>query len=211
VTGAPASPAALQADALVQAIEQQVAAQCRGVRDGAAREAAVIRQRARDKARRQLRRALAEMRAAEREQMQRTRAELESAMRAQASARAAALLAHAWPHLVDALQQRWRDPVARTEWVGALLTEARARLPAAGWHVSHPAGWSEEDCVMLRASLSVAECSDAMLQADDHLTAGLVIELGGARLDGTPAALLADRPRAEATLLAALVPAQASR
>jgi hypothetical protein len=205
------TPAALQADALVQAIGEQVAAERQALLDAAAREAAAVRQRARDKARRQLRRALAEMRATEREQVQRLRAELETAERRQQSAQATELLTRAWPRLAEALRARWQDPDARAAWIAALLAQARARLPAAGWQLRHPAGWSASETAALRAQLQAQGAIDATLQADAGLAAGLVIEVGGARLDGTPAALLADRPRAEAALLAALAAAEAAR
>lgn len=209
MTAKPASPAMQSADALLQAIEQQVVAERHAVLDAAAREAEAIRRRAHDKARRQLRRAVAEMRATEREQVQRVRAELETATRLQASAQDAASLARAWPRLEAALQQRWQDAQARVAWIAALLEQGRARLPASGWHVRHPAGWGEEERAALRAQLQAQDVSDLTLQSDDRLTAGLVIEVGGARLDGTPSAMLADRPRAEAVLLAALLAAQA--
>src|SRR5690606_14277388 len=84
----PSSTELAQADALVDEIRRQVAAQRQQILDAAARECDEIRARARVKARRQLRRAIDELRAAKRQRLQQVRAELETAARRRASARA---------------------------------------------------------------------------------------------------------------------------
>jgi len=200
----PSSPELAQADALVEEIARQAAAQRQQILDAAAREGDEIRARARDKARRQLRRAVADLRAIERERLQQVRAELETAARRQSSARALGALAAAWPMLGEALADRWHDTDARSLWLDAQLSLARARLPPAGWVLRYPASWRDADCDALRARLAAHGVTDARLLADEGLAVGLIVEVDGARLDSTPQALLADRPFVEAALLAAL-------
>ena len=81
---------------------------------------------------------------------------------------------------------------------------ACARLPASGWLLRHPQIWRDDDRAGLLALLRQSGIANPTLRPDPTLTAGLVIEADGVRLDSTPAALMADRPRVEAALLAAL-------
>jgi hypothetical protein len=201
----------MQAQALIAEIERQAAVQRQQLLDIAAREGDDIRQRARIKARRQMHRAIDELRGAERQRHQQVRAELETAARAQASMRQRELLAAAWPRLVEAIERRWHEPVARAQWIDEQIALARSRLPTRGWVLRHPASYDEGQIAALRERLRAQGVSDVTLQAEAGQRAGLVIEADGARLDSTPPALLADRARAEAALLAqfeALAPAQ---
>ncbi|MBK6395894.1 MAG: hypothetical protein IPF73_15390 [Betaproteobacteria bacterium] len=85
-------------------------------------------------------------------------------------------------------------------WIGAQLAQAQARLGReAGWSGIRPTGaWREA----LREALAAQGASNRRLRADAAIDAGLVVEVGGARLDATPDALLAVRPAVEAALLA---------
>jgi hypothetical protein len=194
------APAAVQADALIAEIEAKVAAARRDLLQAAAREAAEIRRRARAKARRQMRRAVEEMRAHAQRQWQQLRAELQTEEQRRNAARALATLAAAWPELERALERRWLDPQARRRWTEALLALARARLRGARWTIQHP-----RDFDAARLEPLLPPQVSAVLGADAELHAGLAIEADGARLDGTPAALLADRAAVEAELLAELL------
>lgn len=197
------SAAELQAQTLVETIERQVAAQRQALLDGARAQAAEIRQRALVKARTRLRRAVQQMRASEIQAGQQLQAEIETAGRRQASVRARRALDRAWPALEGAIQQRWLQPDGRLRWVDALLQQGRARLPPTGWTLRHPASWTGSETQALQDALVRHGVAGARLQPDPALATGLVIEVGGARLDGTPRALLADRPLVEAALLAA--------
>ncbi len=205
----PLDAAGWQADALVQQIERQVAEECAALRTDAARQAAAIRQGARSQTRVHLRRAIADLRATQQQRTQQTAAELETAGRQQASVRARRTLAQAWPALTAAIVARWQDPAARSAWVAAQLGLAAARLPLEGWVVRHPAGWSPAEAAALQTALRQRGAVTPTLLPDESLHAGLVIEVGGARLDSRPAALLADRQRVEAALLALFEPATA--
>lgn len=202
-TAAPTHPER-QADALVRDIRRQLGSREQELLAAADREAREIRAKARDKARRQARRAIEELRAAERERTQQLLAELETARRRRTSALAQRSLALAWPQLAEALRRRWHDDAARPRWMRAQIDLARTRLPACGWLLRHPQAWRDDDRAELLALLQQSGITNATLQPDSTLTAGLVIEADGGRLDSTPAALMADRPRVEAALLAAL-------
>lgn len=205
------SPVELQAEALVDEIGRKVGARQRELLDIAAREAEEIRERARVRSRRQMRRAVDEMRATERQRTQQVRAELETADRRRASALALEMLSAAWPQLAAAIEQCWHDPPARRRWMAAQLALACSRLPAAGWVLRHPGAWTDAERSVLRGLLRDHGVEDATLRPEPALTTGLVIEVAGARLDSTPQALLADRARVEAALLAALEPALVGR
>lgn len=195
-----------QADALIDEIARRAALQERERLDAAARDADALRRRAAEQALRQLRRTADELRAARRRHEQQQRAEIETQQRRRLAQRAAEALAAAWPLLADALARRWRDAAARAAWIDALLALAHARLPARGWRIAHPqAGWSDADTAALRARLAALGVADgAALHADAAVEAGLVIDVDGARIDGRPQALLRDRARVDAELLAAL-------
>lgn len=202
---APNEAAARQADALVADIESKVAAERRQLLDAAALEAEAVRARARLKARRQMRRAVAELRATDRQRQQSQAAQLETARRQQATARARTLLAAAWPMLGEALAKRWRDPVSGAQWQRAQLVMAAARWPRSVATVHHPGAWKADAVSALRELLAGLDLDHMTVQADPALELGLVVESDGARLDSQPRALLADRARVEAALLAALL------
>jgi len=197
----PPSPAS-QADALVGEIRSEVERERRRILDEAAREADAIRDRARDKARRQTRRAFEDMRESGRRRLAQVRAELETSRRHDESVRALETLAVAWPRLRDALAHRWGDETSGATWMREQVALALSRLGPRGWVVRHPAGADASRVAALRDMLAAQGVADAALRADTGLDAGLVIEAGGARLDGTPQALLAVGTAVEAALLA---------
>lgn len=205
MNGAPARPA----EALLAEIQRQAAAQQQALLDDARAEAAVITERARDKALRQLRRTQAELRATRDERQRQLAAELDTLARRQAAARSRVALDAAWPLLAPALARRWADAAARRAWVEALVAQAAARLPPQGWQLRHPPDWSADDARGLQTLLQHHGVDAVEARADERIDAGLVIESDGVRLDGTPAALLADRARVEADLLALLAAVEA--
>lgn len=198
----PAPASASQADALVAEIREEVARERARILDDAAREADAIRGRARDKARRQMRRAVDEMRESAERRLAQVVAEIETARRREASMRAREALDAAWPLLRGAIERRWADDASAAAWIGAQVELAHARLRAPHWVVRHPANADPARMTALRAALAAPGVAEARLQPDANLDAGLVVEAGGARLDGTPAALLAVRSDVEAALLA---------
>jgi len=201
-TPAAQTPADLQADALVAEIARQVDAARVELVAAAAREVQEIRQRARAKARRQMRRAIEEMRATGRQRLTQAMAELETERGRRRAAHSQQVLALAWPLLVDAIGERWADEASRVRWIDAQIDSARRRFGDRPWTVVHPADWQDADVAALRETLTRSGVDKAVLRGDPALTAGLVIEIAGARLDSSPPALLADRSAVEAVLLA---------
>jgi len=202
---------ASQADALVAEIREEVARERARILADAGREADAIRGRARDKARRQTRRAVDELRESGRGRLAQVSAELETARRQEESAHAREALDAAWPLLRRAIGRRWADDTSAATWIRALVDLAHARLRGARWDVRHPAGADAARAKALREALAAHQVADAALHADAGIDAGLVIEAGGARLDGTPAALLAIRAEVEAALLAEIARATPGR
>ena len=149
-----------------------------------------------------MRRAVEEMRESGQRRLAQVRAELEIALRHDDSVRSLEVLATAWPLLRAALARRWDDDAAAATWMRAQLADARARLGSRGWLVRHPASASAARIAALREALASQGAIEPSLRADPGLDAGLVVEVGGARLDATPDALLAIRPAVEAALLA---------
>ena len=192
----------LQADTLIAEIRKQAAQSANDTREAAGREAQAILQSARDKARRQLQRVRADLRQMRLRRVAQVNAELETASRGRASAQTHQLLARAWPLLETAVERRWRATQRRERWVAALLDEAVARLATGAWVVRHPADLEPAARAHLRAALDQRGGALATLVADAALPAGLIVEMDGVRLDGTPPALLADRYAVEAGLLA---------
>ncbi len=201
----PEPPAsASQAEALIAEIRQEVARERARILEEAGREADAIRGRAREKARRQLRRAVDELRESGRGRLAQVAAELETARRHEDSAHAREALDTAWPLLRRAIERRWTDDASASTWIRELVELAHERLRGTRWDVRYPAGADAARAKSLRGALAAHGIADAALHADAGLDAGLVIEAGGARLDGTPAALIAVRAEVEAALLAEL-------
>ena len=199
---APPPGSGSQADALVAEIREEVARERARILEEAGREANAIRGRARDKARRQLRRAVDELRESGRGRLAQVAAELETARRHEDSAHAREALDSAWPLLRRAIGRRWSDDASASTWIRALVVLAHARLRGAHWEARYPAAADAARARVLREALAAQGIADVARRADAALEAGLVIEAGGARLDGTPDALLAVRAEVEAALLA---------
>lgn len=201
-TPAVKTPADLQADGLVTEISRQVDLKRAEVMAAAAREVEEIRQRARAKARRQMQRAIAEMRVADRQRLTQARAELETERGRRRAAHSLQVLALAWPLLGEAILERWAGEASRARWIDAQIGHALRRFGDRPWTVVHPDAWRDAELSALRQALARHGVADTVLRGDAALSAGLVIEIAGARLDSSPAALLADRSAVEAVLLA---------
>ncbi len=193
-----------QADVLLNDISGKVDATCAAILADAHREGEAARLRAREKARRQLQRAVAEMRATG----QRRHAQLSAEQETQRGRRRAELalqvLDDTWPALAEAIARRWGNTTHRQAWITAQVDLATRRFGSRPWIIRHPATWPADDVQALRAALARRGVTAAELKPDGAPAVGLVIEVDGARLDSSPAALLADRPAVQALLLAAI-------
>ena len=70
----------------------------------------------------------------------------------------------------------------------------------------HGLDFRAEDCNTLLARVNAHLPHPPVLVTDPDVTAGLIIECGGARLDASATGLLADREAVEARLLALVAP-----
>lgn len=194
-----ASIAEAQSRALLDEIEQQIAAECRAIHDLAQEEAARLIADAHHGARARAHDTLSELRRQGARRLARAGAQLESDTRKRKQERVHALVERAWPMLAEALIARWRDRQARDVWIAAAARYAEEHLPAGTWAVIHPNDFSSEDRDSLQAV--VGGQSALTFRADGDLQAGLRIETAQAALDATAAGLLADHETIAAMLL----------
>lgn len=194
-----ASIAEAQSRALLDEIEQQIAAECRAIHDLAQEEAARLIADAHHGARARAHDTLRELRREGARRLARAKAQLESDARKRKQERVHALVERAWPMLAEALIARWRDRQARDVWIAAAARYAEEHLPAGTWAVIHPNDFSSEDRDSLQAV--VGGQSALTFRADGDLQAGLRIETAQAALDATAAGLLADHETIAAMLL----------
>ncbi|MEO8754538.1 MAG: hypothetical protein ABI624_17845 [Casimicrobiaceae bacterium] len=114
--------------------------------------------------------------------------------------RAAALVAAGWERLPGVLERAWRDPAARAAWVGRIVTEAQALLPAGAWRIVHSPDWPAGEREAFAAQLSATHAGSEQV-ADPLARAGLKIVAAGNVIDGTLAGLTQDRAEIGALLL----------
>jgi hypothetical protein len=103
-----------------------------------------------------------------------------------------------------ALCTRWEQPDSRRLWLENLLEQALQKLPAAPWIIDHPVGWDSTEISHWNDKIQQRTGSAPTLRPDAKMPAGLHIQAGGARLDGSLNGLLADERTVQAKLLAQL-------
>lgn len=189
---------------LLRLVAEQRDATCRRLvaeAEDAARE--LLRQTHR-KERAHLHRRVLEERARIQARIQAVEAERVTRERRQQARSSAGILEQAWPLLQAGLQRRWGDAEGRRHWVGRCVQQALGALPAGAWTVRHAPGWPAVEQQAVREELTRTLGVEPQLRSDASIEAGLIIDSGGACLDGSLRGLLADRQRLEARLLALL-------
>lgn len=187
--------------ALLGEIEQQCGAECRTIIESAEREAEAIISTAYAAARQRGHKLIMGLRREGEQRLMRATAQRDNDMRMAEEARAAAVLRRGCPQLIDAVVARWNVPEHRRAWIEAVAHSAW-RLNPGAWTVEHPAAWGAVDERTFRDAVGTAGPITFRLTSD--IIAGLRIRSGGAVLDGSPEALLADQPVVEAKILAAI-------
>ena len=131
----------------------------------------------------------------------RSKARAETQARLDAQLRVARLLGIGWEQLPDILRARWEDRDSRRRWWQSGVQEAQRRLLGKRFTIEHGPGLSQQELDDIREA-----CGDRQTSfvRDGDLDAGIRIRADGACVDATVATLLADRPRLESLLLAAL-------
>ena len=183
--------------AMLQMVEDYERSQCQALGARARDEAARHVREAQRAARARMHRHIQELKQLRERSQNRARAEYATAERQVHRHRDQALLSQAWPHVVEALRQRWVDAAARQRWCDAVFARARQVLTPGAWRVSHPLDWVVAE--QQRAAAGAAGRLEFI--ADPAIVAGLRVCANGACVDGTLAALLGDRAAVEARLL----------
>lgn len=198
-----------QAQALLDLVEADRRQQCSAALDEAQARAAAQRAQAQAQARSRMRQTFAEQRLRRQDAIAAAQARLATQRRLHAQQRTAALLCLAWQQLPVELHALWRQPQARAAWVAQVLAAAREHLSAGGWRIVHAPDWPASERQALVEELARQPGGQAtgsaaaapVFEADAGLAAGLKVLAGGNVIDGTLAALLADRADFEARLL----------
>jgi len=185
------------ARALLELVAADRERQCRQVLDAARAGAEAQRARARAAAQARLHAAFAEQRRLRDEHVAAAQARLATQRRLHEQQHTAALLQAAWRQLPLALLARWQAPATRAQWVAHVLASARERLAGGAWHVLHAPDWPAAE----RTAAAQGLAPGTTFAADAAINAGLKVGIGGNRIDGTLAGLLAERAEVEAALL----------
>ena len=190
--------------ALLRLVEEQRDEACRRALAEAEESARALLRQTHRKERAHLHRRILEERARIQARVQAVEAERVTRERREQARSSAGILAQAWPLLQLGLQRRWDTVEGRRRWVWRCLREALGSLPAGAWTVRHAPAWPVAEQQAVREQLAAALGVEPQLRSDPTIEAGLVVDSGGACLDGSLRGLLADRQRLEARLLALL-------
>jgi vacuolar-type H+-ATPase subunit E/Vma4 len=198
---APRSVLEAQTEAMLERVNVHREQRAGEIRIKAAAQSLEIVRGARTEARESLHRAVARERTrlAQGLRQAEARAELESRRRAQLETRT--LLEHMWEQVAAALEDRWRNDAARSEWIQAAVGEAAQLLAGQSWRIEHAAGVSAEDRRRAESRSLAGGARAVEWQPDAQLRAGLRVRSPGACLDATLAGLLARREEVEAAFL----------
>jgi len=190
--------------ALLKLVEDERDEACRRALAEAEQTARALLRETHRKERAHLHRRILEERARIQARIQAVEAERLTRERREQARSSARVLEQAWPLLRLGLAQRWQDPEGRRRWVARCVRQALASLPPGAWTLRHAPGWPPGEQQAVREELGRALGVEPQLRSDTDVEAGLIVDSGGACLDGSLRGLLADRPRLEARLLALL-------
>lgn len=178
---------------LLDVVAKDGEARCAQILGEAQAEAEALRVAATRECRRRLCDALQAARAEADGRIGAARARFEAEQRQVAQRRAGRALAAAEAQLPDALRAVWANPAKRRQWLEQALASAAPTLPGGTWRIRHAPDLGADDKAWLQQRLGELGLTDPSLEADAGITAGFEIRAGAARLEATPAGLLADR------------------
>ncbi|HSN72550.1 MAG TPA: hypothetical protein VLT59_13630 [Steroidobacteraceae bacterium] len=192
-----------QVAALLQRLERNREQRCREIREAASVRAAELEHEAWHEAAARGRAAVADARARLNAGRSQSQAMLDAARRQRSQAQARARLDELWRRLPRVLEDLWTSAEARTRWIEAALTLADRALIGRHWTITHEADLQTEEITRALAALEFNGHVEVSFDQEPDIRAGLRIHSEGARLDTTPAGLLADEREIEAGFLAA--------
>lgn len=178
---------------LLDVVDRDSKARCAEILGDAQAQAEALRAEAMREGRQRLRAALRAERARAAARIAAARARLEAEQRRAQQRQAALALAAAEALLPAALQAAWKDPPRRRQWLEQALTRAAQSLPRIAWRIRHASDLDADDKAWLQQRLGETALAGPVFEADAGIAAGMEIQAGGARLEATPAGLLADR------------------
>ena len=189
--------------ALLRRLSREQEMRTRRARDEAAEQARDIVRRARTEARARVHQAVLETRRDNELALARRRAAIDTRERSARQAMLRQLLEDAWRRLPAALQARWTEPGARTNWCRSACAQARASLlHTAQLVVEVDPCWRDELCALVGSCFPDHAAGTVEVVAVAGLGPGLRVRGGKACVDATVAGLVAARERIAADLLA---------
>lgn len=193
-----------QAQALIERIRAEAEAEIAAIGAEAEADAARLLRAARGRARARVSAAIAEMRAETADQIRMLEARLETERRQMHQAQDRAALDEGLSGLSGELARLWADPDARAEWSTNLIAMAGARLQPGKWRIRLAPGLDKAGLDAIATAVAKLAGEPPVVEVDPELGAGLSITADTACLDGTLAALTADRTRLSALFLSVL-------
>jgi vacuolar-type H+-ATPase subunit E/Vma4 len=187
--------------ALLALVDEYRASRCAELLEPAREQARALLRSARAEGRRRVHTTIAELRQRLAAEVGAARARLATEQRLARQQQAVRMLQHAWSALREALRARWRDPLARGQWLDAHLNRALAALPREGWQIEFSADWPAAEREAFAERIAAAGVTGAQWQARQDIDGGVRIRAGSNAVDATIDGLLADRPALEGRLL----------
>lgn len=187
---------------MLEAIATQEQQRCAALLSQSVAASAKIREADRSSRRQRLRQAVSLERRRRRSALHLVEQRLETAKRLRRQRDDEALLARAWPLLIEAMQHRWQDADSRYQWCVAIIEDALTVLHEGRWQVRHAAGLTAAEKRRLGSLLTARKLPPPQWQQDPDTDAGLKIIADAACLDGTVDGLLGRRAGIEGQILA---------
>ena len=194
-----------RAEALIEKIQTDASEEAAKILVAAKEQAEAITQEARRKARLKVHEVVEGLRIREEREMSHETARFETERRQWRQTDEMGILAEGLTHLEAALTGLWAEKDSRAQWCHNVLAVAQERLPADNWRLEHPAGVPEDELAELINAISTHTGTVPELDAENSLHAGLRIYAGTACVDGSSAAMTADRQRTSAKFLSVLL------
>ncbi|MCD6292902.1 MAG: hypothetical protein J7M09_05535 [Deltaproteobacteria bacterium] len=194
-----------RAEALIEKIQTDASEQAVKILASVNEQAEAITQEARRKARLKVHEVVEGLRIREEREMSHETARFETERRQWRQTDEMGILAEGLTHLEAALNGLWAEKGTREQWCHNVLAVAQKRLPADNWRLEHPADIPEDELAGLINEISTHTGTSPELSAENTLRAGLRIFAGTACVDGSSAAMTADRQGTSAKFLSIML------
>ncbi len=178
---------------LLDVVDRDSKARCAEILGDAQAQAETLRAAAMREGRQRLRAALQAERARAAARIAAARAQLQAEQRRAQQRQAGLAVTTAEALLPEALQAVWKNPPRRRQWLEQALVRAAQSLPRDAWRIRHASDLGAGDKAWLQQKLGELGLAGASFEVDAGIAAGIEIQAGAARLEATPAGLLADR------------------